>query len=57
MFSYGPLNRHASVGQPANTYQQLCSNTGYSLEDLLEAMDNRDGWQERVREIHTSSIT
>ena len=26
--------------------------TGCNLEDLLEEIDNRDGGQERVREIH-----
>ena len=41
-----------------STYiQQLCTNTGCSLEDLLEAMDNREGWQERVREIHAGGTT
>ena len=38
--------------QPARTYlQQLCADTGFDLKDLLEAMDNREGWWERVREI------
>ena len=27
-------------------------NIGCSLEDLLGAMDDRDEWQERVKEIH-----
>ena len=48
----------ASVGRPARTYiQQLCADTGYSLEDLLEAMDDRDGWRERAREICAYSTT
>ena len=34
----------AKAGRPARTYiQQLCVGTGYSLEDLPGAMDNRDG--------------
>ena len=37
--------------------QQLCANTGCSLEDLSGAMDDKDGWQERVREIHAGSAT
>ena len=42
----------AKVGRPARTYiQHLFANTGCSLEDLPEAMDNREGWQERVREM------
>ena len=52
--SYG----HAKVGWPARTYlQQLCADMGCSLEDLPGAMDNRDEWWERVREIHASSMT
>ena len=31
--------------------------SGCSLEDLLRAMDNRDKWRERVREIHAGSAT
>ena len=37
--------RHASVGQPIRTYlQQIFMDTGCSLEDLPEAMDDRDKW-------------
>ena len=45
MFSYGPLHMGAQeLGQPARTYlQQLCMDTGYSLEDLPEVMDYREG--------------
>ena len=47
-----PSHRRAKAGRPARTYiQQLCADTGCSLEDLLEAMDNREEWRERVREI------
>ena len=35
----------------------LCADTGYSCEYLPGAMDDRDGWQERVREIRASSVT
>ena len=42
----------------SRTYlQQLCANTGCSLEDLLEVMDDREGWRERVRKIHTDDAT
>ena len=45
-------HRHASVGRPARTYlQQFCTDIGCSLEDLLEVIDDRNRWQERVREI------
>ena len=48
----------AKEGRPARTYiQQLCVDTGYSLEDLQEEMDDRNGWQERVREINASGAT
>ena len=33
-------------------YNNLCVDTGVSLEDLPEPMDNRDGWWESVRESH-----
>ena len=40
-----PLHGQAKAGRPARTnVQQLRADTGCSLEDLLEAMDNRDGW-------------
>ena len=45
-----PLHGWAKAGQPARTY------IGYSVEDLLGAMDNRDGCQERVREIHANTM-
>ena len=40
-----PSHGRASIGRPARTYlQQLCMDTGCSLEDLLEAIDDRDEW-------------
>ena len=48
----------AKVGRPVWNYIQLvCADTGCSLEDLPEAMDDREGWPERVREIHAGSAT
>ena len=48
----------AKVGQPARTYiQQLCEDTGCSPEDLPEAMNNREKWWERVRDICVSGMT
>ena len=53
-----PSHGWAKVGQPAGTYiQQLRAATWCSLEDLTGAMDDRDGWWERVREIHAGSMT
>ena len=45
-------------GRPARTYiQQLCAHTGYNLKDLPGAMDDRDGWRVRVKEIHAGGAT
>ena len=50
-----PSHWRAKAGRPARIYiQQLCADTGYSLKDLPGAMD---GWQQRVREIRTGSVT
>ena len=53
MYSYGPPNiDRAKAGRPARTYiQQLCEDTGCSPEDLPEAMNDREKWRERVRDI------
>ena len=46
------------AGRPAGTYiQQLCEDTGCSPEDLPEAMNDREKWRERVRDIRVSSTT
>ena len=43
----------AKAGRPARTYiQQLCEDTEYSPEDQPEAMNDREKWRERVRDIH-----
>ena len=53
-----PSHGRAKAGRPARTYiQQLCTDTGYSLKDLPGAMDGRDGWWEKVREIHAGGVT
>ena len=36
--------------------QQLCEDTGCSPEDLPEAMNDREKWRERVRDIRASGI-
>ena len=52
---WAPSHGRPKAGQPARTYiQHLCAYTGCSLEDLLEAMDNREGLWERVRVIRAS---
>ena len=53
-----PSHWGAKAGRPARTYiQQLCADTGCSPEDLPEAMDDREGWQERVRDIRADGTT
>ena len=42
----------------AQTYiQQLCEDMGCSPEDLPKAMNDRDKWRERIRDIHASGTT
>ena len=53
-----PTYGQAKAGRPARTYiQQLCEDTGYSPEDLPEAMNDREKWRERVRDIRASGTT
>ena len=53
-----PTYDRAKAGQPARTYiQQLCEYTGCSPEDLPEAMNDREKWWERVRDICASGTT
>ena len=56
-FSYGPLHTEEQVLDDQLELQQLCADTGCSLEDLLEAMDDRDEWQKGVREIRACGMT
>ena len=47
-----PTNGQAKAGRPTQTYiQQLCEDTGCSPEDLPEAMNDREKWRERIRDI------
>ena len=49
---------HAKARQPARKYiQQLCEDTGSCPDDLPEAMNDRDKWRERIRDIHATSMT
>ena len=53
-----PTYGQAKVGRPARTYiQQLREDTGYNTEDLPEAMNNREKWRERVRDIRAGGTT
>ena len=50
-----PLLADVQVLNNQQELQQLSMDTGSCLEDLLEVMDDRDEWQERVRETCVSS--
>ena len=52
-----PTHGRAKAGRPARTYiQQLCEDTGCCPEDLPRAMNNREEWRERVRDIRAASM-
>ena len=55
----GPLHMDIPVlaSQQEPTKNQLCTETGCSLEDLSGVMDDRDELWERVKEIHANSTT
>ena len=53
-----PTHGRAKAGRPARTYTQLlCEDTGCCPEDLPRAMNDREEWQERVRDIRATSVT
>ena len=51
-----PTHGRTKAGRPARTYiQQLCEDTGCCPEDLPRAMNDREEWRERVRDIRATS--
>ena len=51
-----PTHGRARAGRPVWTYiQQLCEDTGCCPEDLPRAMNDREEWRERVRDIRATS--
>ena len=53
-----PTYGREKAGRSARTYiQQLCEDTGCSPEDLPEAMNDREKWRERVRDIRAGGTT
>ena len=53
-----PTYGQAKAGRLARTYiQQLCKDTGCNPEDRPEAMNNREKWRERVRDIRAGGTT
>ena len=52
-----PTHGRAKAGRPERTYiQQLCEDTGCCPEDLPRAMNDREEWRERVRDIRATSV-
>ena len=50
-----PTHGRAKAGRPARTYiRQLCEDTECCPEDLPRAMDDREEWRERVRDIRAT---
>ena len=53
-----PTHGRAKAGRQARTYiQDLYEHTGCCPEDLPEAMNDREKWRERVRDISATSMT
>ena len=53
-----PTYGWAKAGRPVQIYiQQLCEDIGYSPDDLPEAMNDREKWRERVRDIRACGTT
>ena len=58
VLQWTPSLGHAKAGRPARTYiQQLCEDTGCSPGDLPEAMNDREGWRKKVRDICADGTT
>ena len=50
-----PAYGQSKAGRPARTFiQQLCDDTGCKPEDLPKAMNDRETWRERVRDLRAS---
>ena len=53
-----PSHSRLKAGWPARTYiQQLCVDTGCSPENLLKAMNDREWWREKARDIRADGTT
>ena len=53
---WNPTHGRAKARRPARTYiQQLCEDMGCCPEDLPRAMNDREEWPERVRDIRATS--
>ena len=53
-----PSHGQGRTGIPARTYiQQLCEDTGCRPDGLPEAMNNKEEWRERVRDIRAGGTS
>ena len=53
-----PIYGQTKAGRPARTYiHQLCEDTGCNPEDQPEAMNDREKWRERIRDIRAGGTT
>ena len=58
VLQWTPMYGRAKAGRPARSnLQQLCEDTGCNPEDLPEAMNDREEWQERARDIRAGGVT
>ena len=58
VFLWIPSHGRAKVGRLARTYiQQLCEDSGCSPENRPEAMNGREEWRKRVRDIRAGVMT
>ena len=54
VLQWTPAYGQTKAGRPARTYiQQLCEDTGCNPEERPKAMNDREKWRERVRDIRT----
>ena len=59
MYSYGPTHmaEQKQDGQLESTYRSYVSIRDVALKNLPEAMNDREKWQERVRDIRAGGTT
>ena len=58
VFPWTPSHGRAKAGRPVRTYiQQLCLNKGCYPEDMPYAMNDREEWRKRVRDIDADGTT
>ena len=58
VLQWTPTYSREKAGRPVRTYiQQFCEDKECSPEDLPEAMNDREKWRQRVRDIHAGSTT